>query len=433
MELLERILKQNPWWQNKEINEIGTYKERFILKDIEKYFDAPQIIAILGLRRTGKSVLLFQIIKKLLQHTPPKRILYFSFDEILGKEPDIAEEIVELYENEILKNELEDVYIFFDEITHLQNWQIILKRFYDLKKRIKFFISGSSGVYLKKSKESLAGRIYEFNIYPLTFREYLYLKDIKVNDLSLQRISLKKELNKYFFSGSMPEIIGEQDFLKVKKYVNSVVDKIIFYDIPKVYEVNEPEVLKMIFSLIAERPGMILEYQSLASALKVTYQTVSKYADYLEKAFLIKIIYNFRGSPVARARKLKKAYLGSINFISAFLDSEEDLLGKIPFLAENLICLSLDIKWFWRKYTEIDFYYKGLPIEIKYSQTRPDIKNSLLAAKYLKAKKLLVLTKDIEKEEQVSGIKTSYVPLWKFLLMDEKSASAGMTGETWTK
>ena len=416
MTLLERMLRQNPWWQGQEVEEVKNYKERFLIKEVEKYLDVPQVIAILGLRRTGKSVLLLQIIKRFLSKISPKRILYFSFDEILGKDPEILEKIVEIYENEILKEDLKNVYIFFDEINHLENWQVILKRFYDLKRKIKFFVSGSSSIYLKKTKESLAGRIYEFNLSPLDFDEYLYLSGVGIKNMSLERLTLKRELNRYFLSGSLPEIISESDFSKVKKYVNSVIDKIIFYDIPKVYEISQPEVLKMILSFIAQRPGMILEYQSLAKSLRVTYQTVSKYVEYLEKSFLIKLIYNFRGSPVARARKLKKAYLGSINLISGFLDSEKELLEKIPFLAENLVCLHLDAKWFWRKYTEIDFYHKNIPIEVKYTETKPDIRNSILAAKGLKSKKILIITKDIEQQENQKGIEINYLPLWKFLL-----------------
>ena len=419
MTLLERILKQNPWWEKKQIEEIKNFKKRFLFKDLWNFLHDPQIIAVLGLRRTGKTVLLFQIIEKLLKtkKIPPKKILYFSFDEILGKDPEIIEKVLEIYENEILKEELKEVFVFFDEINHLENWQVILKRYYDLKRRIKFFVSGSSSIYLKKTKESLAGRIYEFELEPLSFKEFLYLKGVTIEDINLQRIKLKKELNKYLLSGSLPEIIQETDFLKVKKYINSLIDKIIFYDIPKVYEVAEPEVLKSIVSLVAQKPGMILEYQNLAADLKLSYQTISKYTNYLEKSYLLKLVYNFRGSPIARARKLKKAYLGFHNLAVGFLDSEKELLENIPGLIENLVCLSIRAKWFWRKYTEVDFYHQGIPIEVKYTNKKVKIKNAILAAKSLKSKKLLVITKDYESQEKVQGIKVDFIPLWKWLLL----------------
>ncbi|MBU4299261.1 ATP-binding protein [Patescibacteria group bacterium] len=417
MTLLERILKQNSWWEKKEFEEIKNYKERFLFKEIGRYLKEPQIIAVVGLRRTGKTVILLQIIKKLLKRKiTPKRILYFSFDEILGKDPEVIEKVLDIYENEVRKEELKNVFIFFDEVNHLKNWQVILKRYYDLKRGIKFFVSGSSSIYLKKTKESLAGRIYEFELKPLSFREFLYLRGIKIHDLNLQRLTLKRELNKYFLSGSLPEIIQETDFSKIKKYINSLIDKIIFYDIPKIYNISEPEALKFILSLIAQKPGITLEYHNLASILKLSYQTVSKYVDYLEKAYLIKLLHNFRGSPLARARKLKKAYLGSINLSPAFLDSEKEILEILPLLAENLVCLSLDAKWFWKKYTEIDFYHKKLPIEVKYTENKPDIKNNLLAAKNLKSKMLLVITKDYQGEDEIKGEKVKFIPLWKWLL-----------------
>ena len=419
MNLLERIIKQNPWWEKKEIEGIKDYQKRFLLKEIWQYCDNKQMIAVLGMRRTGKTVLLLQTIEKLLKikRIPQQKILYFSFDEILGKDPEIIEKIIETYENEILKDDLKNVYIFFDEVNHLKNWQVVLKRYYDLNKNIKFFVSGSSSIYLKKAKESLAGRIYEFELKPLSFKEFLYLKKIKVENLNLQQTSLKKELNKSFLSVSLPEIIQENDFLKIKKYINSIVDKVIFYDIPKVYEIDEPEVLKNILSLIAQKPGMLLEYQSLAKSLGISYQTVSKYINYLEKSFLIKRVYNFRGSPIARARKLKKVYLGAINLSAGFMDSEKEIFEQIPFLAENLVCLNLDAKWFWRKYFEIDFYHQNIPIEVKYTETEPDIKNNLLAVKSLKSKKLLVITKNFEDKKTIQEIKVEFIPLWKYLLL----------------
>lgn len=419
MTLLERILKQNPWWENKKVEAVKDYKERFLLKEIWKYQTEPQIIAVLGLRRTGKTVLLLQIIQKLLKKASAKKILYFSFDEILGKDPEIIEKVLEIYENEILKQEMKDVFVFFDEVNYLKDWQVILKRYYDLPGKVKFFISGSSSIYLKKSKESLAGRIYEFTLPPITFKEYLFLRGIDIKDLNRKTLILKKELNKYLLSGALPEIIEETDFLKIKKYVDSLVDKIIFYDIPKVYDIEEPEILKSILALIAQKPGMLIEYQKLAAIFKVSYQTISKYVNYLEKSYLINVIYNFRGSVMARARKLKKVYLGSCNLACAFLDSEREFLNLLPFLAENVVCNHLNAKWFWRKYNEVDFYHKKKVIEVKYSDNKPDIANNLLAVKSLKAKNLLVITRNFEQSGRQKDIKIQFVPLWKWLLTQQ--------------
>jgi len=87
-EIIDLLLRMNPWWRGRKIEEIEGLKPRFQFKELEKYLKVRQIIAIIGLRRTGKTVLMLQLIDKLLKEgVEPKNILYFSFDEILAKEP----------------------------------------------------------------------------------------------------------------------------------------------------------------------------------------------------------------------------------------------------------------------------------------------------------------------------------------------------------
>jgi len=415
VELLERMIRQNPWWEGKKIESIKSLKRRDLFDDILKYMNKKQIIAVVGLRRVGKTVLLFQLIDHLLSSVEPKRILYFSFDELLAREPNIIEDALTTYENEVLKQELKDVYVFFDEINHIKDWQVILKRFYDLDKNIKFVISGSASIEIKKAKESLAGRIFEFELKPLSFIEFLKLKGIELKDLKLQSLTIKKELSKYLMYGGFPELLNEDNFEVCKRYVNSIVEKIIFSDIPKIYDVGEPEILKGIFDIIAKSPGNIIEYKNIASALKISYQTVSKYISYLESAYLIKSLYNFRGGPLAAARKLKKYYLFSHTLSLVALEAESDLISIMPKIVENVVICHLDAKYFWREYFEIDVLHNKLPIEIKYGGSF-DIKNNINAVKKLKMKNLIVITKDVEKTESREGISVKYIPLWKFLL-----------------
>lgn len=415
VELLERMIRQNPWWEGKKIESIKSLKRRDLFDDILKYMNKKQIIAVVGLRRVGKTVLLFQLIDHLLSSVEPKRILYFSFDELLAREPNIIEDALTTYENEVLKQELKDVYVFFDEINHIKDWQVILKRFYDLDKNIKFVISGSASIEIKKAKESLAGRIFEFELKPLSFIEFLKLKGIELKDLKLQSLTIKKELSKYLMYGGFPELLNEDNFEVCKRYVNSIVEKIIFSDIPKIYDVGEPEILKGIFDIIAKSPGNIIEYKNIASALKISYQTVSKYISYLESAYLIKSLYNFRGGPLAAARKLKKYYLFSHTLSLVALEAESDLISIMPKIVENVVICHLDAKYFWREYFEIDVLHNKLPIEIKYGGSF-DIKNNINAVKKLKMKSLIVITKDDEKTESREGISVKYIPLWKFLL-----------------
>lgn len=415
MDILDYLLRQNPWWEKKKVESIEGYGKRKIFDEISKYQNDRQILSITGLRRTGKTTLVLQLIERLLLDTEPKNIIYFSFDEILGRDENIIEQVLGAYETEILRGELKSVYVFFDEINNIRDWQVFLKRYYDLNKKIKFVVTGSSSVLLKKAKESLAGRIYEFEMKPLSFAEYLELKNVSYGDIIVSSPTLKKEFASYMISGGFPEIASETDFEKIKKYSGSVLEKIIFHDIPKVYDVADPEVIKGMLSAISRDPGMIIDYQTFASTFGVTYQTVSKYMDYMEKAFLITRIYNYRGRALARSRKMKKAYLTTTTLASYFFDSEKEFLSMAPKMVENLVCIHIGAKFFMREYYEVDFIHDKMPYEVKY-RTEPDIKNALEVAKKIKSKNLVVITKDTREKRTVDGIEVTFIPAWMFLL-----------------
>jgi len=192
------IEKQNFHWKMNFNYNIP--KKRDLYFKVIKKLRERQIVSIVGLRRTGKTTLLKQLIDFLIQQNVPREnILYFSFDE---EQPKLGQ-IIDKYESKIGKLILDTkdrFYIFFDEIQKLGNWENQIKYYYDNYEKIKFFVSGSSSLFIKKgSRESLAGRIYEFVLKPLSFRDFI---TIRGNDEFVQnekRFSeaLKKEFSLY--------------------------------------------------------------------------------------------------------------------------------------------------------------------------------------------------------------------------------------------
>lgn len=417
MNIMERLLAQNPWWEGKKVETVAGMQKRDAFDVVQKHMKAKQIISITGLRRVGKTVLVRQIIENLLDSgIEPKKILYFSFDELLGQDAGVIEEVLKMFEDTILKAQLKGVYVFFDEINHIPHWQVVLKRFYDLENGIKFVVTGSSGIRIKKSAESLAGRIFEFEVKPLSFSEFLRLKDVKISEnLDVHALTIQRELPSYLMAGGFPELVHEANFEKAKLYLWSIIDKIILIDIPQVGDVGNPEILREVFKILARNPGSLVEYKSLASALKVSYQTISKYIYYLEAAYLIRMVSNKRGSAVAMSRKAKKAYLASPCLSVISVDSETQLLSILPFLAENAVALQIEAKYFWKEYYEIDFLTDKCAVEVKYSE-KADAGRNIVAAAKKGEKKLLVVTKNFEGNEKKEGVEVRYVPLWKFLL-----------------
>ena len=170
----------NPWWVTSKVQgEYSKFEKRHLFYDMSKYLSNKQIIVLTGLRRTGKTVGLHHLIESLLRNYPKENILYYSFDLLDDKIENILVQYKEKVKIDIKK---ERVFVFLDEIQKHHDWENELKLLYDNFSNIKFIISGSASLFIeKKTKESLAGRTYSFVMEPLTFKEYLELRKVKID------------------------------------------------------------------------------------------------------------------------------------------------------------------------------------------------------------------------------------------------------------
>ncbi|MBI2451954.1 ATP-binding protein [Candidatus Pacearchaeota archaeon] len=413
----------NPWWKIGTISEeYKKLKKRKLFYEVKKYVKDKQIIVVTGLRRTGKTVLLYHLIEDLIEkEVKPQNVTYFNFDLSIKTLEEIFENYKKINDIDYKK---EKIYVFFDEIQKLDDWQNKIKIFYDNYQNIKFFVSGSSGLFIeKKTKESLAGRSFSFRLFPLKFLEYLELRgkeDISYKPL-LFKEEIKKEIEHYIKSGGFPELIAEKDDVKIKRYVKElIIDKIVYIDIPKVFEIDEPELLQRLISIISSSPGLTIDYDGLASDLGRNRKTISNYLSYLENSFIIKKLYNFSKNLLTSEKK-KKRFYPSTTALSFLFNAER---GRI---IENVILQNSEIDYFYRKGDkEIDFIYnkdkKTFLLESKFrKEFNKEIKQSMLYfMKKFKTDSGIIITEDYEAEEKAEWFgkkaKIKFVPLWKWLL-----------------
>lgn len=402
--IFEALKKSNPWW--KEDFEID-YKPRKIYEEIKGFIGNRQIISLTGLRRTGKTTLLFKIIKDSLNNYKKENIIYFSFDDFRGIR---LEEIIDAYFELMNKKNDESFLILFDEIQKISGWEEQLKRLYDENKRIKFIISGSESLFIRKGiRESLAGRMFEFQIKTLSFKEFLNFKNRKFENLELYKKEILSDFKDFLFCNGFPEIINENEEF-IRKYIKeNVVEKIIYRDIPQIISIDNPEILFQIFSIIARDPGQMIQIDKLARELNLSRQTVSNYLDYLEKSFLIRKLYNFSRNARKTQTKLKK-YYPTIIFPEEIENKE--FFGKN---FEAFLVNELKAEFFWRDVykNEVDIILKDkeiIPIEVKVSNI--EVKPLNLFVTKFKLKKGFVLTYD--KEEDLGKIKV--MPFYKYLI-----------------
>jgi len=411
-DLRRALVDSNPWWQGTRKTGL---KQRRIESEIEKYIAKKQIISITGLRRCGKTSLFYRIINKLLEDYQAESILYFSFDGFPEvKVRDVLEEYEQIQKRSFKEGKL---FLFLDEVQKLTDWQEKTKRIYDNFENIKIFVSGSESLFFRKSKESLAGRIFEFHLNTLDFKEFLDFREIDYDRIELNKSRIKLAFEDYLHSGGFPEIAGSEDDEFIRRYLReSVIDKIIFKDIPEIFPIGNPSKLESIFNLLVAEPSQITSIQSISSDLDMTRQTVSKYLKYLEMSYILKKTYNYSESGRKRERKLKK-YLLRVPALSLLRKDDTETRSKA---FEALLAVQTGANYFWRhNRNEVDLVVeqnnKLIPIEVKYR----DRKKYSGLVKFMEEHNLdkgIVITKDLETNERIDEKEIEFIPGWKFLL-----------------
>jgi len=393
--MLNELERFNDWWFTGKVRkELAPPFRRHVYTRILESLNERQILVLTGLRRVGKTTLLYQAIDRLLENEDASRILYFSFDELTAD----PKEILELYEKRILRKPIEEagkVFIFFDEIQYSHNWPSIVKRFYDLYPNVKFFLSGSSSLLLsKEATERLAGRFFFLELGPLTFVEFLEMKGIAI-DIS----DFPRRAETYFFNyatkAGFPEIIDWDSEVKIAEYVkNSVVGRVILRDLPIIFKTRDLILSEKIVQHILSSPGIMVNVNELSRNWGESKITISNYLKFLETSLIIRSLSNFRPSYLSASRKLKKYYPATTSLI--FSNSKEFFENNFGAVLETYVVNALRANFYFREgKREIDIVLKDgklLPIEVKTTIDERDLKGFSKLMKYIGADKGVIVS-----------------------------------------
>jgi uncharacterized protein len=424
------LLKQNPHWRDEHIT-LPDF-ERDLLQELHRYLAYKQILAITGLRRVGKTIIMKQMMKKL--PAPKQNICYISFDDIDYQNYTVAEDLINYFLE--FSDKHTQRYLFLDEVQKLPSWADLLKTYYDTEENLKIILSGSASLELSLHKETLAGRLLTFHLPVLTFREYAryFKKNISIKTQDIFReydlfFADKKEiyqelLKDYLIKGAFPELLPvpltEKDY--IKKYIKeSVIEKAIT-DIARLMNEDE-KIIYDLYRLLANSNARLFEIVNLANILKINRNKISSYINLLEKSFLLTISYNFTTSVAKQIRVGKKQYIAHSSLVIALLDypfevRDTELAGH---LIEGIIANFLETPGFWRssQKDEVDFIVqKQLPIEVKYQTqiSSTDVRSLLKFCKKFHANKGVVITKDLLEKRVIDTVEILFIPAWFFLL-----------------
>lgn len=462
----QELEEKNKWWKEAEyrIRE-SSWPKRDLFQTIVDNLDHTLMLNIVGLRRVGKSTLLRQLIAKLLRdRVNSKNIFYYFFDYSSQiKTSAFLDEALSLYFNEILHRSYTDleekVYIILDEIQYIENWQSVLKKYYDLSgKMIKFIVTGSQSVLLKgKYRESLAGRVFDYYLSPLSFREFLLVNKETVElPEKFDLFNLKKEYDdvfrynvhaqkkivalsrEYLITGQFPETRQISSLEGRHEYImESVLGKVL-EDCVHIFGIDKTEEFKLVTYQLLNNISSIFEVANIGREIAITRPTMDKYIEYLKESYVIEIMYKYHKSIIKSGKITRKLYTPCVNFNCAINRYRESHIDEVPEafgkIVENSMYNVLAFKYkekslintvsFYRQRDkEIDFLIskgkKILPVEVKFTNTI-NPKDLKVLTDFVANKKLeygVVITRNESDRKDVYGETLYYIPYYLILLM----------------
>lgn len=401
----------------KSINEIKLIPRDYQLDDGQNY-------VFVGIRRAGKSFLMYQQAQYLLangHHT--EEILYFNFeDDRLGE--------IALPDLDVIKTTYEETFsrkpiFFLDEIQNIPHWEKFVRRLADQKYRV--YVTGSNAKMLSREvATTLGGRFMIQEVFPFSFRECLKIKNYNLSDkmmLHHSRSAVVREFDEYFRLGGLPEVLFAQD---KRAWLSSLYNKIFFGDIVTRYSIRNDYALKVLVKKLAESLRQPSSYNRLAhivsaSGKKISTDTVIDYMGYLQESWLMFAVSNFR-DVLAERETNKKYYFVDNGILNLFLlDPDSSLL-------ENLVASTLRSRcgegiYHYKKNIEVDFYVPDEELAIQAclsleeeATRRREVGALVALSKHLPVRKAFIITKDEESTLHEGDMEISVLPAWKFSL-----------------
>lgn len=346
-DIVARLCFDNPWWEGGRDGKVR-YQDMPKRKYFQSFYRAAtdasvnRAVVLMGPRRVGKTVMVLHAIRTLLDSSiDPSRILYISLETPIYTGLSL-DQILVLFQEKFDHKREDKLYVFFDEIQYLRDWEVHLKSLVDSYNDYRFIATGSAAAALKlKSAESGAGRFSDYILPPLTFAEYLsfinreaelielleqpegsqVLPEFRARDIA----ELNEEFVRYINYGGYPEAVfsesvRENPFQFIK---SDIIDKVLLRDLPSLYGINDIQELNKLFNTLAYNTGNEVSLEALTKQSGVAKNTIKRYLEYLEAAFLIKRVERIDQT----AKRFKRAVCFKVYLVNPSMRAA--LFGRI--------------------------------------------------------------------------------------------------------
>ncbi len=420
-ELIKQIIGENQEF----VQNVKLLQRPFKFEDNGNY-------VFLGIRRAGKSYLMFQRIHELMKRgVDIEEILYLNFEDerFIGLKSEDLDEIKRVYEETFSFRPI----FFLDEIQIVPGWEKFVRRLADKSYRV--FVTGSNAKMLSSEiATTLGGRFLIQNVYPFSFREFLKFEgfELKSNWLYTPgtRNGVVRSFDTYFYNGGFPELLSFED---KRSWLSGLYQKIFFGDLVARYSLRNSDSMRLLVKKLAESVMQPSSYNRLKNIVSsagesVGVRTIIDYVGYLQETWLIFSLENY-AARFAERESNRKYYFIDNGILNLFIFRPETLL------LENLVAITLHRQfgekvYFYNQHIEVDFYIpeESWLIQVSYNisdvQTfEREVNGIVKAAKFLNAERLQIVTRNDERVIEKDGLSIEVLPIWKWLIQIGKSRS----------
>jgi predicted AAA+ superfamily ATPase len=362
--------------------------DQSVIRDVQLSTVKNKIKVAIGVRRSGKTFFLFQVIQKLLQQNVPREsILYINFedDRLLPCDQKKLATLLEAFYTKYPQNHNRMTYLFLDEIQNVDNWPLVIRRFYDTK-NAQIYLTGSSAKLLSKEiATSLRGRSLSTEIWPFSFNEFLQARQFKSDNQFMgkkQQDQLLEQLRDYLIIGGFPEVTS-MDMTDRIRILQDYTNVVIFRDIIERYHLTHHALIDYLIKTLLHNVASSFSTNKFFNDIKtqgmpVAKNTVYNYLAYIEDAYLAFPVPLYAKSLRKVYSNPKKYYAVDPGLVRAFTLENRENWGH---LFENLVYLDLRRKegevyyYLTKERYEIDFLVKFLDGSKKLYQVVWDVRD----------------------------------------------------------
>jgi hypothetical protein len=353
----------NPWWTDGAVPSELARIPRDLGPSLDPLLATEEILTLVGVRRSGKSTILFQIIDKLLKGgAAPGNILLMDFEDPRAEGLSVGD-VLSAYRQR--KDPSGRVYVLLDEVQASAGWERWVRAEYERRRGIKFVVTGSSSSIVRgELSRVLTGRTLTVPVYPLSFREFLRFKGVDPTTLSGDALIDKAQyhLGRYIETGGFPKSVLEGEAagpLRLREYF----DAILYRDIVFRHGVR-PKKVERLATYLLSNIGTLQRDTALATSTNISPESVVDYLAYLEDANLIVRTepLTFKTKPASTRSLPRKYYCVDTGLRNAVARRMSPDTGR---LVENVVCMEMVRRGlrplYWRNKGEVDFVLGGRP------------------------------------------------------------------------